>query len=127
VTLPSRLGATDIWCADLAAAGPAASAPRRIVAGNGTLANLRISPDEQHVAFSGNECGQWAVYVQRLDGGLPRRLTFHPGNGAVAHNRGAEPRDSIVCGWTVDSQHVLFTSTRNAPLARGGGRLYQVG
>lgn len=102
------------------------SAPRRIVAGNGTLANLRISPDEQYVAFSGNECGQWAVYVQPLAGGLPQRLTYHPGNGEVSHNRGAEPRDSVVCGWTPDSANVLFTSMRAAPLARGLGRLYQV-
>ena len=44
----------------------------------------------------------------------------------VNHNRGAEPRDSIVCGWTADSSHVLFTSTRSAPLARGGGKLFKV-
>jgi tricorn protease len=117
-------GATDIWLCDLVSGVP--SAPRRIVAGNGTLANLRISPDEQWVAFSGNECGQWAVYIQRLSGGLPQRLTYHPGNGMVAHNRGAEPRDSIVTGWTADSSHVLFTSTRLSPLARGMGQLYQV-
>lgn len=117
-------GATDIWLCDMVSGVP--GSPRRIVAGNGTLANLRISPDEQYVAFSGNECGQWAVYVQRLSGGLPQRLTFHPGNGMGSHNRGAEPRDSIVCGWTPDSSHVLFTSTRLSPLARGMGQLYKV-
>ena len=69
-------GATDIWLCDLKEGSP--EAPRRIVAGNGTLANLRISPDEEWVAFSGNECGAWAVYVQRLSGGLPQRLTYHP-------------------------------------------------
>ncbi len=117
-------GATDIWLCDMVSGVP--TAPRRILAGNGTLANLRISPDEQYLAFSGNECGQWAVYVQRLSGGLPRRLTYHPGNGMQSHNRGAEPRDSIVCGWTPDSSHVLFTSTRLSPLSRGMGQLYQV-
>lgn len=88
---PSKLcfvhGGTDIWLLDLSGAA-AEGPPRRILSGNGTLANLRISPDEQYVAYSGNECGQWAVYVQHLGGGLPQRLTFHPGNGVAAHNRG---------------------------------------
>ena len=82
-------GATDIWLCDLKEGSP--EAPRRIVAGNGTLANLRISPDEEWVAFSGNECGAWAVYVQRLSGGLPQRLTYHPVRASPPPRASPEP------------------------------------
>ncbi len=57
----------------------------------------RFSPDVRWIAFTGQYDGNTDVYVIPATGGVPRRLTYHPGN------------DSVV-GWTPDSKQVLFVS-----------------
>ena len=60
-----------------------------------------FSPDGKWIAFTGHYDGNTDVYVMPADGGMPRRLTWHPDlDGAV--------------GWTPDGKKVLFVSTREA-------------
>jgi tricorn protease len=70
-----------------------------------------FSPDGSTIAFTGEYDGNVDIYVVDAGGGVPKRLTYHPG------------RDSVI-GWTPDSKNVLFRSARsNAPPI---GTLYTV-
>jgi tricorn protease len=60
-----------------------------------------FSPDGSLIAFTGEYDGNEDVYVIPVAGGLPRRLTSHPG------------RDQVV-GWTRDGKRILFRSPRNS-------------
>jgi tricorn protease len=51
------------------------------------------------LAFSAEYDGNMDVYTVAAAGGVPRRLTYHPGT-------------DIVTGWTSDGQRVLFASSR---------------
>jgi tricorn protease len=63
--------------------------------------NPVFSPDGTLVAFTGEYDGNQDVYVVPASGGVPRRLTYHPGpDGAV--------------GWTPDGKRVLFRSMRTS-------------
>jgi len=53
------------------------------------------------IAFTGDYDGNVDVYVMPSEGGVPRRLTYHPGI------------DEVV-GWSPDGKSVLFRSTRNS-------------
>ncbi|HKY05479.1 MAG TPA: protease, partial [Blastocatellia bacterium] len=70
-----------------------------------------FSPDGRWVAFTGEYDGNIDVYVVAATGGVPRRVTYHPGS------------DEIV-GWTTDSKRVLFRSTRASN--SGYARLFTV-
>ena len=63
--------------------------------------NPVFSPDGTLVAFTGEYDGNEGVYVVPASGGVPRRLTFHPGA-------------DVVVSWTPDGKQVLFRSMRNA-------------
>jgi len=73
---------------------------RRLTTG-GHETNPVFSPDGTLVAFTGEYDGNQDVYLVPATGGVPRRLTYHPG------------RDEVV-GWTPDGKHVLFASMRKA-------------
>src|SRR5215467_9647996 len=60
-----------------------------------------FSPDGSMIAFTGEYDGNEDVYVVPVAGGIPKRLTTHPG------------RDQVV-GWTRDGKRILFRSTRNS-------------
>ncbi len=64
-----------------------------------------ISPDGAWVAFSGEYDGNTDVFVMPVDGGVPLRLTYHPGKDTVQ-------------GWTPDGSSVLFTSGRSHHFGR---------
>jgi tricorn protease len=70
-----------------------------------------FSPDGKWIAFTGQYDGNTDVYVIPAGGGVPRRLTFHPGV------------DQVV-GWTPDGRRVLFRSSRNS--TSGYTRLFTV-
>ncbi len=53
------------------------------------------------IAFTGEYDGNEDVYVIPTAGGIPKRLTSHPGS------------DQVV-GWTRDGKRILFRSTRNS-------------
>jgi tricorn protease len=73
---------------------------RRLTTG-GHERNPIFSPDGTLVAFTGEYDGNPDVYVVPATGGVPRRLTYHPG-----------PDEAV--GWTPDGKQVLFASMRKA-------------
>lgn len=93
--------AQNIWVASRAG-----GAARRLTSFQGATENPKISPDGKWVAFSGEYGGNVDVYVVSIDGGDPKRLTWHTA-------------PDVVQGWTPDGKNVLFASTRetNGPNA----------
>src|SRR5215208_4693887 len=55
----------------------------------------RFSPDGKWIAFASNRYGNNDVFVMPVNGGIPKRLTYHTGN------------DEVV-GWTRDSKDIIF-------------------
>ena len=75
-------------------------------------ANPHFSPDGKWIAFNSNRSGNQAVYIVPVDGGSPRRLTWHPASSAAR-------------GWSADGKRVLYSTSRdNAP--SGFDRLWTV-
>jgi len=99
--------ANDLWVADLKGTNV-----RRLTSVEGQESDAVFSPDGKLIAFSGNYDGNTDVYVVPVEGGIPKRLTWHPG-------------PDIVRGFTTDGSAVLFISFRNA-FARGGFQLFKV-
>ena len=86
----------DLW------SGPRdGGAAHPLTTGEGTKTTPFLSPDGKWIAYSGTYDGNTDVYVMPAEGGVPKRLTFHPGA-------------DVVQGWTPDSQGVLFRSGRNS-------------
>ena len=56
-----------------------------------------FSPDRSMIAFTGEYDGNQDVYVVPASGGMPRRLTFHPG-----------PAEAV--SWSPDGKQVIFRS-----------------
>ncbi|MBI1898178.1 MAG: PD40 domain-containing protein, partial [Acidobacteria bacterium] len=71
----------------------------RLTVGPGVESDPYFSPDGTRVAFTGEYDGNVDVYVIPAAGGVPRRLTWHPG-------------EDDVCGWTPDGKRILFRSGR---------------
>ncbi|MEM9929272.1 MAG: PDZ domain-containing protein [Bacteroidota bacterium] len=74
---------------------------RRITSTPTIESNPHFSPDGKWLAFSSSRDGGYAVYVVSAQGGMPKRLTWHPSGGDVR-------------GWTNDGKSVLFASRRNS-------------
>jgi tricorn protease len=60
-----------------------------------------FSPDGSRIAYSARIAGNVDVYVMSAEGGVPRRLTWHPGG-------------NIVSGWSPDGRDLIFASARNS-------------
>lgn len=88
----------DLWTATLREDDQPIIA-HRLTTGLGLESRPAISPDGRWVAFTGAYDGNADVYIMPIDGGVPRRLTFHP------------ERDLCVT-WTPDSSSVVFHSPR---------------
>jgi tricorn protease len=86
--------AGDIWIA-----GRDGKNVRRLTSGSGDDGDPVFSPDGKWLAFNANYEGNADVYVVPVEGGVPIRLTYHPGPDRVQ-------------GFTPDSTQVLFTSPR---------------
>jgi tricorn protease len=99
--------AGDLWLASRDG-GPAT----RLTTGVGIENNPWFSPDGATVAFSGEYDGNVDVYVVAAAGGIPRRITHHPGP------------DEVI-GWTPDGKRIIFRSTRSS--ASGIPTLFTVG
>ena len=67
-----------------------------------------FSPDGSRIAYSARIAGNVDVYVMSAEGGVPRRLTWHP-------------RGNMVSGWSPDGRDLIFASTRNPALLIGRG------
>jgi tricorn protease len=88
----------DIWVADLAG-----KETLRLTSTPAVEGNPHLSPDGKWIAFNSNRTGNQAVYIVSVDGGTPKRLTWHPS-------------PSTVHGWSADGKRVLYaTSRENAP------------
>jgi tricorn protease len=72
-----------------------------LTSGTGSKTDPMFSPDGSLIAFTGDYDGNVDVYVIPASGGVPKRLTHHPGV------------DEVV-GWTPDGKQVLFRSARNS-------------
>src|SRR5437588_12663925 len=55
----------------------------RLTSGAGTETDPAFSPDGSQIAFTGEYEGNVDVYVMPSAGGVPRRLTYHPGADQV--------------------------------------------
>ena len=76
--------AGNIWIVERAG-----GAARRLTSFAGEAGNPKLSPDGSRVAFSAQYAGNVDVYVLPVEGGEPKRLTYHPG-------------PDLVQGWTPD-------------------------
>src|SRR3954451_21937064 len=86
--------ADDLWVADLDGKNA-----RRLTADIGIEAYPVFSPDGKTIAFSAQYEGNTDVYTIPVEGGVPTRLTWHPGPDTAR-------------GWTPDGAAVLFSSPR---------------
>lgn len=87
--------AGDLWTADIDG-----SNVRRLTSDDGVESNPRFSPDGKLIAFSAQYDGNTDVYVVSSQGGIPKRLTWHPDF-------------DIIRGFTPDGSNVLFISARS--------------
>ncbi len=87
--------AGDLWTADLDGINV-----RRLTSDDGIESNPVFSPNGKLIAFSAQYDGNTDVYIIPVEGGIPKRLTWHPGS-------------DIVRGFTPDGSAVLFISPRN--------------
>lgn len=87
----------DLWKVPLAG-----GAAQRLTSHPGVEAHACFSPDGRQIAFSAQYGGPVEVYVMPVDGGLPKRLTWH--------GEGAKP-----VGWTADGK-ILVSSRATSTL-----------
>lgn len=100
------LYAGDIWTVSRAG-GEAV----RLTSDGAVVAGPYFSPDGQQVAFTAQMNGGTDVYIIPVDGGVPRRITWHP-------------EGSIIDGWTPDGKDVVIESM--AESQRHFTRLFRV-
>jgi tricorn protease len=97
----------DVWVTELAT-----QKTIRITSTAAIESNPHFSPDGKSIAFSSNRSGNHAVYTVSIEGGSPKRLTWHPA-------------PSFVRGWTPDGKYVLYASSRDSA-PTGYDRLWTV-
>src|SRR5207249_7292445 len=73
---------------------------RRLTSDIGVQSNPVFSPDGTVIAFSAQYDGNTDVYTMPVEGGSPRRLTWHPGPDTAR-------------GFTPDGKAVVFSSPRH--------------
>jgi tricorn protease len=86
----------DIWVTGLSS-----QKTLRLTSTAAVESNPHISPDGKWVAFNSNRSGNNAVYIVSIEGGTPKRLTWHPSA-------------SLTRGWSADGKHVLFATSRES-------------
>jgi tricorn protease len=99
--------AGDIWLSDRDGQHPV-----RLTTDPATEFAPHFSPDGNWIAFSAGYDNNIDVYVVPVQGGQPRRLTWHPSA-------------DVVTGWSTDSKRVLFVSYREISNSRSG-QFYEV-
>src|SRR5687767_564404 len=93
------------YAGDLWTVGRDGGEASRLTTGVGREFSPLFSPNGQWIAFTGEYDGNVDVYVMPASGGVPRRLTYHPGGDQLS-------------GWTPDGKSVLFVSGRQAESGR---------
>ncbi len=84
----------DIWVTPLNT-----SEAKRITSTAAVEANPHFSPDGKWIAFNSNRSGSNAVYIVSINGGEPKRLTWHPSGASVR-------------GWTNNGKQIFYASSR---------------
>lgn len=87
--------ADDLWVANIDGTGV-----RRLTSDDGFESNPAFSPDGKLIAFSAEYDGNVDVFVVPVEGGVPKRLTWHP-------------YPDIVRAFAPDGTSVLFASHRS--------------
>ena len=95
----------DLWTATIPQDEQATIIAHRLTSSDGVEAWPHISPNGKWIAFAGEYDGNTDVYLMPIDGGPPRRLTFHPA-------------EDVPLDWTPDGSTILFRSTRDQPTHR---------
>ena len=90
-----------VFAGDLWSVPRAGGEARRLTAGAGVESNPTFSPNGEWIAFTGQYDGNTDVFVMPAQGGVPKRLTWHP------------DADTAI-GWAPDGKRVLFSSTRTS-------------
>ncbi|HLJ47722.1 MAG TPA: PDZ domain-containing protein [Bryobacteraceae bacterium] len=73
----------------------------RLTGGTGVETEATFSPDGGTLAFSGEYDGNTDVFTLPVDGGVPKRITYHP------------DADRVV-GWAPDGKRIVFRSNRDS-------------
>ncbi len=100
--------ANNIWAVERAGGNA-----RRLTSFQGQTINPKFSPDGTTIAFSGDYGGNVDVYTVPVEGGEPKRLTWHPGADTVQ-------------GWTADGANVMFVSGRATAAPNATARFWTV-
>ncbi|HKP84521.1 MAG TPA: protease, partial [Blastocatellia bacterium] len=100
-----------VYAGDLWTVGRDGGSAKRLTTGVGVETSPTFSPDGGMIAFTGEYDGNVDAYVVPASGGVPKRLTYHPG------------ADEVV-GWAADGKQVLFRSPRNS--YSGFNRLFTI-
>ena len=87
--------AGDLWVADINGENV-----RRLTSDEGSEMSPVFSPDGRWIAFSAQYDGNIDVFIVPATGGIPKRLTWHPG-------------PDIARSFTTDGSAVLFISNRD--------------
>lgn len=90
-----------IYAEDLWVANRDGSNPKRLTIDKGIESNPVFSPDGSIIAFNASYDGNIDVYTVPVNGGIPKRLTWHP------------YRD-LVRDFSADGKTILFLSKRNS-------------
>jgi tricorn protease len=99
--------ANDLWTADIDGQNP-----RRLTNDIGVESNPVFSADGTWIAFSAQYEGNTDIYIVPAEGGIPKRLTWHPA-------------PDLVQGFSPDGTSVYFTSPRDSA-NRAELRLFRV-
>lgn len=100
--------ANDLWVTKIGE-----TSAIRLTSAIGAERDPHFSPDGKWIAFTGQYDGNTDVYLVSVNGGEPRRLTWHPVNDRVI-------------GWMPEGNKILFASGRMAqPSMRS--RIYSIG
>jgi tricorn protease len=102
---------SDIWVAN-----KNGSNPIRLTVNPDVEFNPIISPDGKWVAFSGNYDGNIDVYVVPIEGGSPKRLTWHPGSDVVRSWNGM----SVIYASTKESATTRYQKLFSVDAVNGG-------
>ncbi|HEV8482574.1 MAG TPA: protease, partial [Blastocatellia bacterium] len=97
----NRTSIVFVYAGDLWTVSREGGDAKRLTSGVGVETDPMFSPDGNWIAFTGEYDGNVDAYILPAAGGVPKRLTYHPGP------------DNVV-GWTSDGKKVLFSSPRNS-------------
>ena len=100
--------ANNIWIADRAG-----GSARRLTSFQGLTQNPKLSPDGKLIAFSAEYAGNVDVYTVPVEGGQPKRITWHPSA-------------DLVQGWTPDGKSIVFASPRAASAPTATSRFWTI-